>query len=435
MIINRYSRTCRVLLMALPLLMASLTGYSLAMTSTITIGGVSDGAAQTILDGQGSEVFKYTTTGNVMNLCYVTGANNTPGGLQFIIDSESSLTMTTLYSKYSTNVSGFSGILKGIEVACPEIYGLVIEAYDGETLLGKLEYSKKEFYYISGLSYLLQSKQISLKFSAPNAPNGASVYGLSGVTINVDESVYPLNEDKPVTFGSSELQTADLTNYGYKGILFTLNTATDGEGVDNTGGEGAICFMTPMTDAKVNQVNNAVKMNSYRPGDSGYAIDFSGGITMMVPKGSGKIILNVETADNYAFHVKVGDAEPVEVSCSTLQEKEVPYTVEGNTYVYIYLVDKSLPTTSRAGTRIGRRGTAYGKITSVRCASAPAPVVLVKGDADGNGTVGPEDVQAIADYIIGKVPSISNLADVDGVNGVNLVDLVKVIQIVKAQTP
>lgn len=433
MISNHFSRTCRVMLLALPLLMASLNGYSLVMTSTITFGGVSEGA-QTFLDGQGAIAFNYTTTGNVMNLSYVSGANNTPGGLQFIINSESSLTMTTRYSKSSTYESGFSGILKGIEVACPEIYGLVIEAYDGETLLGELVYSQKIGYYISGLSYLLQSKQISLKFSAPNAPNGASVYGLASVTINVDESVYPLNEDKPVTFGASELQTADLTNYGYKGVLFTLNTATDGEGVDNTGGEGVICFMTHMTDAKVNQVNNAVKMNSYRPGSPGYAIDFSGGITMMVSKGSGKIVMDVETADGYAFHVKVGDAEPVEVSSASLQEKEVPYTVEGNTYVYIYLVDKSLPTTSRAGTRIGRRGTAYGKITSIRCASAPAPV-MVKGDADGNGSVGPEDVQVIADYIMGKVPSISKQADVDGINGVTLVDLVKVIQIVNAQTP
>ena len=433
MISNHFSRTCRVMLLALPLLMASLNGYSLVMSPTITFGGVSEGA-QTFLDGQGAIAFNYTTTGNVMNLSYVSVANNTPGGLQFIINSESSLTMTTRYSKSSTYESGFSGILKGIEVACPEIYGLVIEAYDGETLLGQLVYSQKIGYYISGLSYLLQSKQISLKFSAPNSPNGASVYGLSGVTINVDESVYPLNEDKPVTFGASELQTADLTNYGYKGVLFTLNTATDGEGVDNTGGEGVICFMTPMTDAKVNQINSAVKMKSYKPGEPGYAIDFSGGITLMVAKGSGKIVMDVETADGYAFHVKVGDAEPVEVSCSSLQEKEVPYTVEGNTYIYIYLVDKSLPATSRAGTRIGRRGTAYGKITSIRCASAPAPV-MVKGDADGNGSVGPEDVQAIADYILGKVLSISNQADVDGVNGVTLVDLVKVIQIVKAQTP
>lgn len=422
MISNRYSRTCRVLLLALPMLMSSLTGYSTA--TTITFGGVSEGNDQAILDGKNFKVFNYSTEGDVMNLCYVPGTDNTPGGLQFILGDGSSLTMTTLYSKYSTNVSGFSGILKSIEVACPDIYGLVIEAYDGETLLGQLEYSQKELCYNKSFSYLLQSKQISLKFSAPNASNGASVYGLASVTINVDESVYPLNEDKPVTFGSSELLTADLTNYGYKGILFTLNTATDGEGVD----EGTICFMTPMTDAKVNQVNNAVKTYSYKPGDPGYAIDFSGGITMMVAKGSGKIVLGVETEDGYAFHVKVGDAKPVEVSSSTPQEKEVPYSVEENTYVYIYLVEKSLPTASRAGTRIGRRGTAYGTVTSVKCSSAGGPAIVL-GDADGSGSVGPEDVQAIADYIMGKAPVgfREDLADVDGDNDVNVVDLVKVI--------
>ena len=103
----------------------------------------------------------------------------------------------------------------------------------------------------------------------------------------------------------------------------------------------------------------------------------------MVAKGSGKIVLDVELADNYAFHVKVGDAEPVEVSCDSRQEKEVPYTVEENTYVYIYLVQKAGAV--RAGTRIGRRATAHGKIYSSKCVGSGSSFVM--GDADGNGKV------------------------------------------------
>ena len=38
--------------------------------------------------------------------------------------------------------------------------------------------------------------------------------------------------DKPVTFDPEELSTADLSNYSYKGILFTLNEP-EGDGFEN----------------------------------------------------------------------------------------------------------------------------------------------------------------------------------------------------------
>ena len=477
MISNRYSRNCRLLLLALPLLMDSLVCYG-ATDHTFYFGGVSQDNA-TLYDGKRIPLFTYSTEGDVANLSYSSGneAETTNGnaGLQFYLGNYSSLTMTTVYDPPSiSNINqkipqgqdndqfndkiqnvdkiqnadiiqnaeiwqnveqpkGFSGTLKRIEVRCPEVYGLVIEAYDGETFLGQLEYSKNMSYDISGLSYLLQSKQISLKFSAPNAPNGASVYELTSVTVSVDESVYPLNMDEPVTFNSVELFYADLSNYTYKGILFTLHTATDGEGFDGESGEGVICMMTPMTDAKVNLVNDAVKTYCYKPGEPGYAVDFSGGITLMVAKGSGKIVLDVELADNYAFHVKVGDAEPVEVSCDSRQEKEVPYTVEENTYVYIYLVQKT--SAVRAGTRIGRRATAHGKIYSSKCVGSGSSFVM--GDADGNGKVDLDDVEAIANYIMGTPPAGFNMvqADINGDGEVNVVDLVKLVQIIKEHTP
>jgi len=446
----------RVLLVALPLLMGSLTGYSNPTDYTFHIRGVSQNNVD-LLDGQGSPVFTYSIEGNISNLSYYNSkegaADNGSQGLQFYISgSNSSFSMTTMYDnpsikQPSTHIisnkqpSGFSGILKSIFVQGfkNEISNLVIEAYDGTTNLGKLLYNQKIGYFISGLSYILQSKQITLKFSASNAANGVSVEGLTDVTVTIDESVYPLTPDKPVTFDYLDLYNKDLSNYPYKGILFTLNSDYTDEGFDyEETGVGSIYIVTTMTDAKVDQVNNAVKSYSFRPGEPGYAADFAGGITLLVAKGAGKIVLNAETESNYAFHVKVGNHPPVEVSSNTPSDLEVPYIVNKDTYVYIYMVNKGASARGeveyqRPPLTIGRRGTAHGRVYQVKCTSTP----VVFGDANDNGILDKNDAQAIADYIMGKNPTSFNvwLADINEDGVVNAADLVEVIQIFLELTP
>ena len=273
------------------------------------------------------------------------------------------------------------------------------------------------------------SKPLSLKFIASSqAANGVSVSGLKSVTVNIDDSVYPLKNDKPVPFDPSEFSKADLSNYSYKGILFTLNMSEDsGDGFENEEGEGVIYIGSVLTDAAVDGVNNAVKNHSYSPGDPGYAIDFAGGITMMVSKGKGFIKIEAENESDFAFHVKVGDNAPVQISSTTRKWLSVPYDVNDDTYVYIYMVEKA--SAVRAGTRIGRRATAHGKIYYAKCTSS----VGIPGDVNGNGIVDLNDVNAIVDYIMGTPPVVFNLAlaDVNGDDVVNVADLVKVIQIVK----
>ena len=126
--------------------------------------------------------------------------------------------------------------------------------------------------------------------------------------------------------------------------------------------------------------------------------------------------------------MKIGGAAPVEVSSLERDWLEVPYDVENDTYIYIYMVQKA------SGTRIGRRATAHGVIYKVKCASAPT---LVPGDANGSGDVDKDDVQMIADYILGKNPAgfKKAQANVDGEGDVTVVDLVKVIGIILSQTP
>ena len=452
MISFRYTKNWRALLLALPLLMGCLTVQ--ATNHTFYIYEMNQDR-QILSDGE-TVVFSYTTVGGIGRLAC-------QKGLTFYIGpddgNENSLTLTT--------VESFSGMLRSIEIDGVWDEAVKVTAYiSGEKLieLGQLTIPKintnttnNNFNtdtdtnnypidnnqnidfddinntnnviqlcpVLSGLSNVLQDQQILLKFSLQQegADNGGGVYNMTSVKITLDDTAAPLPLGEAVTFDGEELETADLTNYTYKGILFTLNTDTDGEGIDFLDGN-AVCFMTPLTDAKVTEVNDNVKVAYYHPGDLAYAYNFSGGITMMVAKGSGKIVLDVETDDNYAFHVKIGNAEPVELSSLSRQELNVPYTVEEDTYVYIYLVEKT--SAAQAGTRIGRRGTAYGKIYYAKCASS----VNIPGDVFGNGVVDWNDVKAIVDYIMGTPPVGFNMsmADVNGDEVINAADLVKVIQ-------
>ena len=97
--------------------------------------------------------------------------------------------------------------------------------------------------------------------------------------------------------------------------------------------------------------------------------------------------------------------------------------------MYIYMVQEA--SGSRAGTRIGRRGTAHGKFYSAKSVSTGSSFVL--GDADGSGKVDLNDVKAIANDIMGTPPAgfMKDQADVNGDEEIDVADLVEVIHIVK----
>lgn len=414
-----YSKNWRAFMLALPLLLSSLTGQ--ASEYTIGFGTPSKGS---IMNANGAIVWTYSDTGTVGNFGYSEDAD----ALYFYLSpsdvAESSLTLTSAQT--------FSGTIKSVSVTCDNAYGLELKAYVGQTELGELVYNQKTMDYgLTQLSYGMLSEPLSLKFiaSPQSATNGASVSGLRSVTVYIDDAVVPLENDKTVAFDPSELSSADLSNYSYKGILFTLNES-NGDGFENEEGEGVIYIGSLLTDAAVAGLNSAVKNHNYSPGDGGYAIDFAGGITMMVSKGKGFIKIEAENESDFAFHVKVGDNAPVQISSTTRKWLSVPYDVNEDTYVYIYMVEKA--SAVRAGTRIGRRATAHGKIYYAKCTGS----VDLPGDVNGNGIVDLNDVNAIVDYIMGTPPVVFNLtqADVNGDGTVNVADLVKVIQIVKEHT-
>jgi hypothetical protein len=414
-----YSKNWRALLLALPLLMSPLTGQA----SEYTIGfGIPSQGSNTLVNANGAIVWTYSDTGTVGNFGYSADAD----GLYFYLSpsdvAESSLTLTSAQT--------FSGTMKSVKVTCGDAYGLEIKAYAGQTELGELVYNQKTMDYgLSQLSYSMQSEPLTLKFIAsPQAANGASVWGLRSVTVYIEDTVVPLKNDEPVTFDPSELSDADLSNYSYQGILFTLD-GSNSDGFANEDGEGVIYIESLLTDAVVDELNNAVRNHYYSPGDPGYAMDFAGGITLMVHKGKGFIKIEAENEPGFAYHVKVGDNASVQRSSTTRKWLAVPYDVDKDTYVYIYMVQEA--SGSRAGTRIGRRGTAHGKFYSAKSVSTGSSFVL--GDADGSGKVDLNDVKAIANDIMGTPPAgfMKDQADVNGDEEIDVADLVEVIHIVK----
>ena len=428
-------------MLTLPLLLSSLTG--LASNYNIDFGYPEEDR-NVLIDATGADLWTYSTEGVVSNLSY----SENMGGLCFYLEKsdngDGSLSLTT--------VKTFSGIFQGMNLFCDNVDRLVVKLYAGQRELGEMEFNGKA-YGISGLDdVLLMNEPITLKFMIAettidfgqnqqinnweiiNGKNnnlvltsGVQVSGLSKVEISVDDTVFPLSFDEPVAFDSPELETADLSNYSYKGILFTLNMSEDsGDGFDKENGEGGITIGSVLTDAAVEEVNDQINSQivPYRPGYDSYAYDFSGGITLMVCKGKGILEIDAENDPEFAYHIKVGNNVPVERSSTTRQWLTVPYDVDKDTYVYIYMVQEA--SGSQARTRIGRRGTAHGKIYYAKCASN------IPGDVDGNGIVNLNDVNAIVDYIMGTPPVVFNfaLADVNVDDDVNAADLVKVIQIV-----
>lgn len=416
---KRFSKPWKVLLLAVPMLACSLTGQAYGIEFA-PLYATSPTEGQ-IINAKDVVLWTYAINGTVNDLKYMEG----DGTLSFSIPvggvAENSLTFTSSHR--------FSGKLSSISVKCPEISGLVIQAYVGQTSVGVLTYNGNSGYSYDNiinnnnnnqLPRGLLYERISLKFKvASGAVTGASVSGLSKVDITIQDQIRPQYIDAtPVTFGS--LYEQDLSNRTDNGILFTLDSS-NGDGCDEDEvGNYVLYTGSTLTDEAVVNLNDKVnnRVANYWPGDDGYVEAFKGGITAMVARGKGTFQLEAKTESNYAYHVKIGDAAPVEVASTTRQWLEVPYNVNRDTYIYIYLVDKSAAAranndSGRSGTRIGKRETAHGIVFSLRCASAPVEV---------------SDISVYVDYIMGRDTFIFHNADVNNDYRINVADIVKILK-------
>ena len=409
-----------VILLALPMLLFSQKGSATDFVTTFSSVSEDAGLLQDVTGSQ-EAAWTYTTTSGETTIYYVDGGVK---GLSFSLPFTSSASE----SLYMTSKRSFSGVLKTIKVSCPEIEGLVIYAYymtqsGAGYYLGSLSYDDYDQAYtysniktVDNLNdnYIKLEYCVSSSYSSeisndkiPQINNGKqiedynnninwgqtdnnqkpvnisylSVYGLSGVTISINEPVEPQIINQPVSFDPSVFGSADLSNFLYKGILFTLNVSPDGDGFELEDGEGVIYLSTTKTDANVASLAGYVEGGMLIPGSNIYAQDYTGGITLMVPAGSGFLQIEAETEGDYVLHVKIGSRNPVEIASMTRKLFEIPYKVAKDTYVYIYLTQN--PSASRQKTRIGKRAVAHSKIYSAKCASTPDVTSFVITIPDG----------------------------------------------------
>ena len=397
---KRFSKPWKPLLLAVPLLVCSLTGQATEIEfATPYATSPTEGK---LINANGATMWTYATIGTVSNFTY------SNSGLSFSIlndgVAESSLTLTSSQR--------FSGKLNGISILCGEmIPGLAITAYVGQTELGDLIWTGKG--YGSSFSRGLLYERISLKFKASGA-NGVNASDLSKVYLSLQEEVFPLYVGSSVTFDSS-LFGVDLSNRTYNGILLTLDSSKDDGCDEEEVGNYVIYTGSTLTDEAVANLNDKVnnRVPNYWPGDDGYAEAFKGGITLMAARGKGYFELEAKTEPNYAYHVKIGDAAPFELTGTSRQTLSVPYNVDHDTFIYIYMVDKS-PSSSRSGTRIGRRGTTHGIVYSLSCSSAP---------------IEKTDISVYVDYIMKRDDFIFHNADRNGDYKINAADIVDVLNI------
>lgn len=404
---RRFSKFWKALLLAVPMLMCSLKGQAY----WIEFGApyATSSTEGQIINSNKYVTWTYVINGFVGSLSYSADKNALSFSLNGYSEPRNSLMLTSSQR--------FSGKLKSIFVQCQQSSSLVIKAYVGQTELGVLNYNGKG--YELTLSRGMLYEKISLKFSVDvDHPNDVYVSGLAGVGVYLDDNIFPLYIGTPTTFESG-LSKENLSNYSYKGILFTLDSSK-GDGCVDEDGNGVIYIGSTLSDIAVSNLDEKVRnhVTNHWPGDPGYAEDFAGGITVMAARGKGIIGLEAMTESNYAYHVKIGDAAPVEVASTTRRWLEVPYNVNRDTYIYIYLVDKSAAAranndSGRSGTRIGKRETAHGIVFSLRCASAPVEV---------------SDISVYVDYIMGRDTFIFHNADVNNDDRINVADIVKILK-------
>ena len=420
---RRFSKFWKALLLAVPMLMCSLKGQAYWIEFG-TPYATSSTEGQ-IMNSNKYVTWTYVTNGSVGSLSYSADKNT----LSFSLSANGG----AVNSLMLTSSQRFSGKLESIFVQCQQSPSLVIKAYVGQTELGVLNYNGKgyELTLSRGMLYEKISIEFSVDVPLPNEvdifhpsdvnvfhPNNVYVSGLAGVDVYLDDNIFPLYIGTPTTFESG-LSKENLSNYSYKGILFTLDSSK-GDGCVDEDGNGVIYIGSTLSDIAVSNLDEKVRnhVTNHWPGDPGYAEDFAGGITVMVARGKGIIGLEAMTESNYAYHVKIGDAAPVEVASTTRRWLEVPYNVNRDTYIYIYLVDKSAAAranndSGRSGTRIGKRETAHGIVFSLRCASAPVEV---------------SDISVYVDYIMGRDTFIFHNADVNNDDRINVADIVKILK-------
>ena len=213
--------------------------------------------------------------------------------------------------------------------------------------------------------------------------------------VTIGQYIEPMANGDGISFGNIDSET-NITNMTIEDkLLITATQHEEGSNEDDDyidPNNGAFVMNTTNTSEDVDVLSQGVESGNKQPGSEDYADSFRGGITFMIPSGTGTIELELMNEEGYMLMLKIGTGVPHEIVRYERATVVIDYNVDEPTYVYLYLEEKSIIGARRTGnnTRVGKRDKAHGTVFSVKVKAASVsstnPLNNVEG-ATGNITI------------------------------------------------
>ena len=213
--------------------------------------------------------------------------------------------------------------------------------------------------------------------------------------VTIGQYIEPMANGDGISFGNIDSET-NITNMTIEDkLLITATQHEEGSNEDDDyidPNNGAFVMNTTNTSEDVEVLSQGVESGNKQPGSEDYADSFRGGITFMIPSGTGTIELELMNEEGYMLMLKIGTGVPHEIVRYERATVVIDYNVDEPTYVYLYLEEKSIIGARRSGnnTRVNKRDKAHGTVFSVKVKAASVsstnPLNNVEG-ATGNITI------------------------------------------------
>jgi hypothetical protein len=267
--------------------------------------------------------------------------------------------------------------------------------FDSESQLTFVLPEKTTYNYENG-----EMKKIVVDENNNKTTSAAEELSIGQLLTPIDKTVtFTLNtlylkdeEGHVIVDDNGQPKLPNLVNSVVDKVLITLPASIDansdeGISVDDSDGRVGITIQTDdMTDDKVKTIaqkviTSQINNKEYFPGSDDFAKEFAG-MTILLPACTGSIETELALEDGYEFHMLIAEEDKGALK-STIKvipagKVETPFDVAMPSYCYIYMVKTG------AGTRLGKRDKAHGKVYSVGVSVTKARSVNPPSEASGN---------------------------------------------------
>ena len=194
--------------------------------------------------------------------------------------------------------------------------------------------------------------------------------------------IEPITKEVDYTMDSSDFLNADgtekdLSNTVINNILYTLKNQNSEEGDGFDTNLGGIVLNTELSTTSV----NALVAAGVEPGTSSYAEMFTG-ITFLVPAGEGFIIVTSQESNGCKLMVKVGDKSPEEIYMTEMEDYNIPYLSDKETWVYLWNGGQGGVSSSRTRGRKAVGNVRVQNVTYKAKAASPNGILSVGLDSE-----------------------------------------------------